>query len=255
MATEETSQPLVSHLLELRTRILRCFICVVVFFLALFYFSNDIYKIVAEPLISQLPEGGKMIATDVASPFFTPIKLTVVVAIFASIPYILYQVWGFIAPALYKREKRLIAPLIISSTLLFYLGIAFAYFVVFPMAFYFFITTAPSDIAINTDITKYLDFVMTIFLVFGFCFEVPVAIILLCWMGVTTPKALVAKRPYIIVAAFAIAMFITPPDVLSQILLAVPMCILFEIGVFFARFYRPRAERADDEVDLPPEPK
>lgn len=246
--TDDATQPLIGHLVELRTRLLRCIICILFVLTGLLYFSNDIYHIVANPLISQLPKGSSMIATDIAAPFFTPIKLTAVVSIFISIPYILYQVWGFIAPALYQHEKRLIMPLIISSTVLFYIGIAFAYFAVFPLAFYFFIHTAPIDVAINTDITKYLDFVITLFIVFGFAFEVPVAIILLCWTGVTTPKNLRKKRPYIIVAVFAIAMFVTPPDVFSQILLAVPICLLFEVGTFFARFYQPRKKiiQSDD---------
>ncbi len=239
--TNETMQPLVGHLIELRTRLLRCLICIFIVLICLLYFSNTIYHIVASPLMRQLPEGSSMIATDIAAPFFTPIKLTAIVAIFISIPYVLYQVWGFIAPALYKHERRLVMPLIVSSTVLFYIGIAFAYFVVFPLAFYFFIHTAPVDVAINTDITKYLDFVMTLFIVFGFAFEVPVAIILLCWTGVTTPENLRQKRPYVIVGVFAVAMFVTPPDVFSQILLAIPICFLFEIGTFFARFYEPRA--------------
>ena len=245
--TDDATQPLIGHLVELRTRLLRCIICILIVLTCLLYFSNDIYHIVANPLISQLPKGSSMIATDIAAPFFTPIKLTAVVSIFISIPYILYQVWGFIAPALYQHEKRLIMPLIISSTVLFYIGIAFAYFAVFPLAFYFFIHTAPVDVAINTDITKYLDFVMTLFIVFGFAFEVPVAIILLCWTGVTTPKNLRKKRPYIIVAVFAVAMFVTPPDVFSQILLAVPICLLFEVGTFFARFYQPRKKIIQDD--------
>lgn len=247
--TEDATQPLIGHLIELRTRLLRCIICILLVLICLLYFSNDIYHIVANPLISQLPQGSSMIATDIAAPFFTPIKLTAIVAIFISIPYVLYQVWGFIAPALYQHEKRLVMPLIVSSTVLFYMGIAFAYFVVFPLAFYFFIHTAPVDVAINTDITKYLDFVMTLFIVFGFAFEVPVAIILLCWTGVTTPKNLRKKRPYIIVGVFAIAMFVTPPDVFSQILLAIPICLLFEIGTFFARFYRPRTADIKDNED------
>ena len=247
--TDDATQPLIGHLVELRTRLLRCIICILLVLACLLYFSNNIYHIVANPLISQLPKGSSMIATDIAAPFFTPIKLTAVVSIFVSIPYILYQVWGFIAPALYQHEKRLIMPLIISSTVLFYIGIAFAYFAVFPLAFYFFIHTAPVDVAINTDITKYLDFVMTLFIVFGFAFEVPVAIILLCWTGVTTPKNLRKKRPYIIVGVFAVAMFVTPPDVFSQILLAVPICLLFEIGTFFARFYQPRKKVIADDDD------
>ncbi|RKS85145.1 sec-independent protein translocase protein TatC [Orbus hercynius] len=247
--SDDKAQPLISHLIELRTRILRCVICVIVVFVALLYFSNDIYSIVAHPLVRQLPEGSVMIATDIAAPFFTPIKLTAIVSLFAAIPYILFQVWGFIAPALYQKERRLILPLVISSTTLFYLGLAFAYFIVFPLAFYFFINTAPADVAINTDITKYLDFVMTLFVVFGFAFEVPVAIILLCWTGVTSPEGLKKKRPYIIVGVFTVAMFLTPPDVFSQTLLAIPMCLLFEIGLFFAKFYKPRSRQDEDEQE------
>lgn len=245
--SEDNAQPLISHLIELRSRLLRCLICILVVFLALLYFSNDIYSIVANPLVRQLPEGSVMIATDIAAPFFTPIKLTAIVALFVSIPYILFQIWGFIAPALYQKEKRLVLPLVVSSTILFYIGLAFAYFVVFPLAFYFFINSAPPDVAINTDITKYLDFVMSLFVVFGFAFEVPVAIILLCWSGVTSTQSLKKKRPYIIVGVFAVAMFLTPPDVFSQTLLAIPMCLLFEIGLFFARFYTPRQSEPDEE--------
>ncbi|SQE29774.1 Sec-independent protein translocase protein TatC [Mannheimia haemolytica] len=185
-----------------------------------------------------------MIATNVATPFFTPIKLTIVVSVFLSVPFILYQIWAFVAPALYKQEKRLIYPLLVSSTLLFYCGVAFAYYVVFPLVFGFLTSTAPEGVTMATDISSYLDFVLTIFMAFGICFEVPVAIILLCWAGVTTPEDLKAKRPYIIVAAFVIGMLLTPPDIFSQTLLAIPMCLLFEVGVLFARFYRPKD---DDE--------
>lgn len=192
-----------------------------------------------------------MIATNVVTPFFTPIKLTAVVAVFISVPFILYQIWAFVAPALYKNEKRLVYPLMISSTLLFYLGVLFAYYIVFPLIFGFLTQTAPEGVVMATDISSYLDFVLTIFLAFGVCFEVPVAIILLCWAGVTTPEDLKAKRPYIIVAAFVIGMLLTPPDMFSQTLLAVPMCLLFEVGVIVARFYKPRDEQ--NENDTPSE--
>lgn len=238
--SNDSAQPLISHLIELRSRLLHCIICVLVIFAALLYFAKDIYTIVAKPLVKQLPQGSVMIATDIAAPFFTPIKLTLIIALFISIPYILFQIWGFVAPALYRKEKRLVLPLVVSSTILFYIGIAFAYFVVFPLAFYFFINNAPPDIAINTDITKYLDFVMALFVIFGFAFQVPVAIILLCWTGFTTVLSLKHKRPYIIVGIFVVAMFLTPPDIFTLILLAVPMCLLFEIGVFFAKFYQPK---------------
>jgi Twin arginine targeting (Tat) protein translocase TatC len=242
----EVEQPFVSHLIELRDRILRAVLVVLAVFLALFYFANDIYALLAEPLLSHLPAGGSMIATDVASPFLTPLKLTLVTAIFVAIPYLLYQMWAFIAPGLYAHERRLIVPLLLSSTLLFYAGMAFAYFVVFPLVFGFFTAAAPEGVAVMTDINKYLDFVLTLFFAFGVAFEVPIATILLVWMGVVTPAALIAKRPYIIVGAFVIGMLLTPPDIFSQTLLAVPMWILFEIGVFFSRFYVREVSAEDD---------
>lgn len=237
MSVEE-SQPLISHLIELRNRILRSIVCILFVFLALVYFANDIYHLIAAPLVDQLPNGASMIATSIVTPFFTPIKLTLIASVFLSVPYILYQIWAFVAPALYQHEKRLIYPLLFSSTLLFYLGVAFAYYVVFPLVFAFLTKTAPEGVAIATDISSYLDFVLTLFLAFGICFEVPVAIILLCWSGITTPQDLTQKRPYIIVAAFVIGMFLTPPDIFSQTLLAIPMCLLFEVGIIFAKFYR-----------------
>lgn len=246
MQTVDQSQPLISHLIELRNRLLRCLVFVLVVFCALVYWANDIYTLLATPLTSNLPEGATMIATNVATPFFTPIKLTIVTSIFLSVPYILYQIWAFVAPALYQTEKRLIYPLLISSTLLFYAGVAFAYYVVFPLVFGFLTSTAPEGVQMATDISSYLDFVLTIFMAFGICFEVPVAIILLCWAGVTTPEDLKEKRPYIIVAAFVIGMLLTPPDIFSQTLLAIPMCLLFEIGVICAKFYKPRE---DDEAE------
>ncbi|MGC7588997.1 twin-arginine translocase subunit TatC [Bisgaard Taxon 46] len=246
MSVEE-SQPLISHLMELRNRLLKAITFIAIVFCGLVYFANDIYNFVASPLIDQLPAGASMIATNIATPFFTPIKLTAVAAVFISVPYLLYQIWAFVAPALYQHEKRLIYPLLLSSTVLFYLGVAFAYYVVFPLVFGFLTKTAPEGVAIATDISSYLDFVLTIFLAFGVCFEVPVAIILLCWTGVTTPDDLKAKRPYIIVAAFVIGMLLTPPDIFSQTLLAIPMWLLFEIGVVVARFYRPREE--DDQTE------
>lgn len=246
MSVEE-SQPLITHLIELRNRLLKAVIFILVVFALLVYWANDIYSLLASPLMERLPEGATMIATNVATPFFTPIKLTIITAVFLSVPYILYQIWAFVAPALYKNEKRLVYPLLISSTLLFYLGVAFAYYIVFPLVFGFLTSTAPQGVTMATDISSYLDFVLTIFLAFGVCFEVPVAIILLCWTGVTTPEDLRAKRPYIIVAAFIIGMLLTPPDVFSQTLLAVPMCLLFEVGVIVAKFYTPK-----DDVEPTP---
>ncbi|GAA3711489.1 twin-arginine translocase subunit TatC [Oceanisphaera sediminis] len=244
----QPQQPLISHLVELRSRLLRAFAAIVLVFLALVYFANDIYSILAEPLLRQLPAGTSMIATGVATPFLTPMKLTLIVAFFAAIPYVLYQVWAFIAPGLYKHEKRLIAPLVFSSALLFYAGAAFAYFVVFPLAFGFFTKMAPEGVTIATDIASYLDFVLGLFVAFGIAFEIPIATILLCWTGVTTPKDLAGKRPYVVVVVFIVGMLLTPPDVISQTLLAIPMWLLFEIGVFFARFYV-REPHEDEEQD------
>lgn len=236
MGVDDT-QPLITHLIELRKRLINSILAILVIFLALVYFANDIYQLVSAPLIRQMPVGATMIATDVASPFFTPIKLTFMVSIILSVPVILYQVWAFVAPALYKHERRLVMPLLVSSTLLFYIGMAFAYFVVFPLAFGFLTHAAPEGVQVSTDIRSYLDFVMALFIAFGVSFEVPVAIVLLCWMGVTTPDDLRKKRPYVLVGAFVVGMLLTPPDVFSQTLLAIPMYCLFEVGVFFARFY------------------
>ena len=246
MGVDDT-QPLISHLIELRKRLLNSIIAILVIFLALVYFANDIYQLVSAPLISKMPVGATMIATDVASPFFTPIKLTFMVSVILSVPIILYQVWAFVAPALYKHERRLVVPLLVSSTLLFYIGMAFAYFVVFPLAFGFLTHAAPEGVLVSTDIRSYLDFVMALFMAFGVSFEVPVAIVLLCWMGVTTPEDLRKKRPYVLVGAFVVGMLLTPPDVFSQTLLAIPMYCLFEVGVFFARFYT--GKRLTRDVD------
>lgn len=247
MGVEDT-QPLISHLIELRKRLINSIIAILVIFLALVYFANDIYQLVSAPLIRQMPVGATMIATDVASPFFTPIKLTFMVSVILSVPVILYQVWAFVAPALYKHERRLVMPLLVSSTLLFYIGMAFAYFVVFPLAFGFLTHAAPEGVQVSTDIRSYLDFVMALFIAFGVSFEVPVAIVLLCWMGVTTPEDLRKKRPYVLVGAFVVGMLLTPPDVFSQTLLAIPMYCLFEIGVFFARFYTGKRLTRDEDV-------
>ncbi|UYB70888.1 twin-arginine translocase subunit TatC [Aeromonas veronii] len=246
----QAEQPLISHLVELRTRLLRSITAILVVFLALIYFSNNIYDFVAQPLLSQLPEGTSMIATDVATPFLTPIKLTLVVSFFVAIPYLLYQAWAFIAPGLYQHERRLIMPLVVSSALLFYAGMAFAYYVVFPLVFGFFTSTAPAGVTVATDIASYLDFVLTLFFAFGVAFEIPVATILLCWTGVTTPQHLKEKRPYVIVGVFVVGMLLTPPDVFSQTLLAIPMWALWEIGLFFARFY---VKKEDEEQQEQPD--
>lgn len=240
MSLIEDTQPLISHLVELRDRLLRALLAVLVVFLCLVYFANDIYTFVSAPLVDKLPDGATMIATDVASPFFTPIKLTLVFSVFIAVPVILYQVWAFVAPGLYKHEKRLVIPLLLSSSLLFYCGVAFAYFVVFPLMFGFFTSISPVDVQIATDIASYLDFILALFMAFGIAFEIPVAIILLVWTGAVEPSDLRSKRPYILVAVFVFGMLLTPPDILSQTLLAVPMYFLFEVGLFFSRFYKPR---------------
>ncbi|AJR07102.1 twin-arginine translocase subunit TatC [Photobacterium gaetbulicola] len=248
MSTVEDTQPLFSHLLELRNRLLRSILSVIVVFLGLVWFANDIYAFLSAPLVERLPEGASMIATDVASPFFTPIKLTLVTSVFVAVPMILYQVWAFVAPGLYKHERKLIMPLLFSSSLLFYAGVAFAYFVVFPLVFSFFTSVAPEGIQVATDIASYLDFVLALFMAFGIAFEIPVAIILLCWTGATDPESLRTKRPYIIVGAFVVGMMLTPPDMISQTLLAIPMCLLFEVGLFFSRFYV-RDQEDDDAAE------
>lgn len=248
MKTKPDPDSLLGHLLELRNRLLRCIIAVLLVFLALAYFARDIYAILAQPLLAVLPEGTSMIATDVAAPFFAPFKLTFIVAICLAIPYILLQVWQFIAPALYSKEKRLMAPLVFSSTLLFYAGIAFAYFIVFPLVFAFFTSVAPVGVTIATDISSYLDFVLKLFFAFGLSFEIPIAILLLVWSGSVSRQALAEKRPYIIVGAFILGMLLTPPDVLSQVLLAIPMCLLFEVGLWLSRFYVPKTDETSEEL-------
>ncbi len=234
---ESTDQPLplIAHLTELRDRLLRALLAVLVVFICLFPFANEIYTFVSDPLRKLLPEGATMIATEVASPFLTPFKLTLIAAVFLAIPYVLYQAWSFIAPGMYKHEKRIAVPLLVSSIFLFYLGAAFAYYLVFPLIFAFFTSTGPADIAIMTDINSYLDFVLTLFFAFGLAFEIPIAAVLLIWTGITTPQQLAQKRPYIIVGCFIIGMLLTPPDIFSQSLLAIPMWMLFELGVLFGR--------------------
>ena len=227
----EPGNTLVSHLIELRNRLLYALLAVAIVFLALVGFANDIYHFVAEPLMVFLPEGASMIATEVATPFLTPFKLTFFVAFVAALPVVLYQLWAFLAPGLYDHEKSLILPLISSSVLLFYGGIAFCYFVVFPLVFGFFTAMAPEGVTVMTDIASYLNFVLKLFIAFGVVFEIPIAIILLLRSGLVSPDALANKRPYVIVACFVLGMFLTPPDVISQLLLALPMWLLYEVGV------------------------
>ena len=222
---------------ELRTRLLHAIACVLVIFLCLAFFSNDIYSMIATPLLAKLPANSTMIATEVASPFLVPFKLTIFVALFISMPYILYQVWAFTAPGLYQNEKHFVLPLLMTSIVLFYMGMSFAFFAVFPLMFGFFAAVAPEGVTIMTDIGQYLNFILKLFFAFGIAFEVPIATILLIKTGFATTEALAAKRPYIIVGAFAIGMLLTPPDVISQILLALPIWLLFEIGLYFSRYF------------------
>lgn len=245
-------QTFISHLVELRDRILRVVLCVLLVFLGLAAYANEIYSFLAGPLLAHMPKNSTMIAIDVASPFFTPFKLAFLVAIFASIPVILYQFWAFVAPGLYKHEQRLVFPLLLASTLLFYIGVAFAYFVVFPIIFAFLTAAAPEGVSVMTDIAKYLDFVLALFFAFGICFEVPIFTIVLVWTGVTTPADLAEKRPYVIVGVFVIAMFLTPPDAISQTLLAVPMWMLFELGLLFSKLFVPKTDRVDEENSILP---
>ncbi len=242
-------QPFFKHLLELRDRLIRIVAVIAVAFLGLFAFGNDIYTMVAEPLMRHLPAGTSMIATEVASPFLAPMKLSLFAAVFLTIPFTLYQFWAFVAPGLYQHERRLVIPLVISSTLLFYAGALFAFYVVFPLIFAFLTSTAPEGVAVMTDIGRYLDFVLALFFAFGIAFEVPIATIILIIMGVTTREKLARARPYVIVGAFVIGMFLTPPDMISQTLLALPMWVLFELGLVMSRFFKVRKPAADADAD------
>lgn len=249
----DQEMPLVSHLTELRTRLLRCVAAIFLIFAGLFYFAQKIYTLVSAPLRQYLPEGATMIATDVASPFLTPFKLTMIVAVFLAMPVILHQVWGFIAPGLYKHEKRIAVPLLVSSIILFYGGMAFAYFLVFPIIFHFFASVTPEGVSMMTDIASYLDFVMTLFFAFGVAFEIPVAVVLLIWIGVVDVEYLRKIRPYVIIGCFVVGMILTPPDIFSQTLLAVPMWLLFELGILAGSMVRKRSQ--DDESEATEEPQ
>ncbi|MDN6322708.1 MAG: twin-arginine translocase subunit TatC [Halomonas sp.] len=245
---EQSQAPLIEHLIELRSRLMRAVVVILVVFLGLYSFANDIYTFVAEPLMALLPEGSQMIATEVASPFLAPFKLTLVVAVFIAIPFVLHQAWAFIAPGLYDKEKALAIPILVSSIALFYGGAAFAYYVVFPLLFEFFTQTGPDNIAIMTDINQYLNFVLKLFFAFGVAFEIPIATFLLILSGATTVESLSKKRPYILLGCFVVGMLLTPPDVISQSLLAVPMYLLYEVGLLFGRLVRKR--KAEQEADL-----
>jgi sec-independent protein translocase protein TatC len=244
MATDN-QQPLITHLIELRDRLLRGVIAVLIITAVLMPFSNDLYHFLSEPLMSNLPATSTMIATEVASPFLIPFKLTLSTAILLAVPILLYQLWAFVAPGLYENERKLVFPLLFASTVLFFLGMAFAYFVVFPIIFAFLTQAAPEGVAVMTDISSYLDFVLKLFFAFGVAFEVPIATMLIIWTGISTAESLAEKRPYIIVAAFVIGMLLTPPDVISQTLLALPVWLLFEAGLFCSRLL-PKKAPSDD---------
>lgn len=239
---------LLSHLIELRGRLLKIALSVVVIFVCLIPWASEIFVLASEPLVSVLP-GGKMIATEVASPLITPFKLTFFVALFIAMPVVLYQIWAFVAPGLYKKEKHFAMPLVATSIVLFYAGVAFAYYLVFPLIFKFFTGVAPQGVEVQTDISKYLDFIITIIFAFGLAFEVPIATVLIVWTGLTTPAKLSRARPYIFLGAFVVGMFLTPPDVISQTLLAVPIYLLFEMGILMSKIFVIRNEEPEEETD------
>lgn len=245
-ADEDTGQGFLAHLVELRSRLLRALATVLALALLLIPFGNRIYSVLAEPLLSKLPEGAQMIAIDPISPFFTPLKLSFFVALLLAMPVVLYQMWAFVAPGLYRHEQRLAMPLLITSTVLFYVGCAFAYYLVLPTVFAFMQAVAPDGVAVTTDISRYLDFVLVLFLAFGISFEVPVATVILVALGWVDIPQLKAARSYVIVGAFVIAAILTPPDIISQLMLAIPMCILYEIGIIAARLVvRPAQAEAE----------
>ena len=248
----EKDMPLISHLLELRDRLLKMVVSVILVFVCLIAWANEIYLILSAPLLAYLPDTSNMIATDIISPFLTPFKMTAVLSVFIAMPYILHQAWGFVSPGLYKHEKRFAYPLLFSSIVLFYAGLAFAYFVVFPLAWAFLTAAGPEGIQVLPDISSYLNIVLKMFFAFGVAFEIPVATILLVWTGLTSVESLKEKRPYVIVGVFVVGMLLTPPDVISQILLAVPMWILFELGLLFAVFGK-KAQQQETEISNPNE--
>lgn len=267
MSTPGSQETFISHLIELRDRLLRSVIAVIVVFLGLFHWANDLYTLLARPLLHALPKGGQLIATEVTAPFFVPIKVTMMAAFLIALPYVLYQVWAFIAPGLYSHEKRLGVPLIVASVVLFFCGMAFAYFMVFPVVFGFITGVAPVGVAVMTDISKYLDFVLTMFMAFGITFEVPVVVVILVKIGLVSVAKLREIRPYVIVGSFVVGAIFTPPDVVSQTMLALPLWLLYELGIIVASFiskpkprdseeYRPLSEaemeRELDGVDSDP---
>jgi sec-independent protein translocase protein TatC len=243
---EEAS--LISHLIELRSRLVKASVSVLAVFICLIPFAQQIFTLVADPLMAKLPEGSSMIATQVASPFLTPFKTTLFVALFCAMPVVIYQIWAFVAPGLYRKEKRFAIPMVVSSIVLFYCGIAFAYWVVFPLMFAFFTSATPEGVEMMTDISSYLDFILTIFFAFGIAFEVPIATVMLVSTGLTTTESLQRKRPYIFLGAFVLGMLLTPPDVISQTLLAVPIYILYESGIIMSRIMLKSKAKADAKV-------
>jgi sec-independent protein translocase protein TatC len=246
-----TEDTFISHLIELRDRLLRTVIVVGVVFVCLFPFASELYDLLAYPLMRTLPEGSKMIATGVVTPFLIPVKVAAMMAFALALPYVLYQAWAFVAPGLYAHERRLVVPLVIASTVLFFLGVAFCYFFVFGVVFDFVYTIAPKSITVSPDIENYLTFTITMFLAFGVTFEVPIVVLILVRMGAVTIEQLTNIRPYFIVGSFVVAAIVTPPDVLSQLLLAFPMCVLYEVGIVAARVFGKAPRRGDDEQKLP----
>ena len=247
----EATESFISHLIELRNSLMRSLIAVGLVFVCLFPFASDLYAILAHPLLAVLPKGGQMIATEVTTPFFVPMKVAMMTAFLVALPYVLYQIWSFVAPGLYVHEKRLIAPLVVASTVLFVCGMAFAYYVVFPVVFGFVTSVAPQGVAVMTDINKYLDFVLTLFLAFGITFEVPVAVVLLVRLNMISIAKLREIRPYVVVGAFVIGAIFTPPDVISQTLLAVPLWLLYELGIVVAAM-GPKKTEADTSEEYQP---
>lgn len=247
--SEDQGATFISHLMELRDRLLRGLAAVLVVFIMAAPFANDLYEYLAKPLMSALPEGNTMISTEPHGPFFVPFKFAFAFAVAVAMPYLLYQIWAFVAPGLYTHEKKLVFPLLVSSSALFYAGIAFAYYAVFPLIFAFFTSTAPEGVAVMTDINAYLSFVLKLFFAFGIAFEVPVATVLMVKAGVTTPDSLAAKRPYIIVGSFVAGMMLTPPDIFSQTMLALPVWVLFETGLYFSRMMSKPGSGDEEDLD------
>jgi sec-independent protein translocase protein TatC len=241
-----TTETFIAHLIELRSRLMNVAIALLLIFVCLFPWASDLYALLAQPMLSKLPQGGQMIATDVTTPFFVPLKVTMMTAFLIALPYVLYQGWRFVAPGLYAHEKKLILPLIVASTLLFFCGMAFAYFVVFPVVFGFIVASAPQGVAVMTDIDKYLSFVLGMFMAFGITFQVPVAVVVLVRMGMVSVEKLREIRSYVIVGAFVVGAIFTPPDVVSQFMLAIPLWLLYEAGIVVAAWISPKGEKAAD---------